>query len=192
MEIQVLPATPEDAPFIAGTILTAIGHEHVLHMAQTEERIPLIEELFTRLAAMENSQYSYHNARIAFSADGERLGAVLCYDGALLHQLRPAFVNAANSLLGWNLSSDDIADETSSDEVYLDSLMVLPEYRGKGVGTRLIAEAGKLAKDLGKPLGLLVDYENPVARKLYNGLGFKSIGPRPFAGKDMEHMQMTL
>ncbi|MDE5740534.1 MAG: GNAT family N-acetyltransferase [Bacteroidaceae bacterium] len=192
MEIKVIQATPEDAPFIAKAVLTAIGDDHVLQMAESKEKISLLEDLFTHLAAMGNSQYSFRNALIAVTVDGKRIGAVVSYDGARLHQLRQAFVNEGNRILGWNLSNDDLADETSPDEVYLDSLMVLPEYQGNGFGSILIDEAIQKARKVGKPLGLLVDYNNPSARKLYIRLGFKSVGSRPFAGKDMEHLQKTL
>lgn len=191
MDFKVISAKREDASFIAQAVLGAIGAEHTLHMAGSEDRLPLVEEVFTNLAAMDNSQYSYLNTLIAVTPDGKRAGAIISYDGAKLRYLREAFVNEANRILGWNLNQKDFNDETSPDEVYLDSLMVLPEYRRRGLGTLLIEEAKKKAHEADKPLGLLVDFENPTARRLYAGLGFKSVGIRPFAGKDMEHMQLS-
>ncbi len=191
MKINIIPASRDDASFLAKAVLTAIGDEHVLQMAGSADRIPLIKELFTSLASMENSQYSYRNALIAVNDDGKRIGAVIFYDGAMLHQLRLAFIAESSQLLGWTLSQDDFADETSPDEVYLDSLMVLPEYRGQGVGSILISEVYKRAVDAGKPVGLLVDYENTSARKLYISLGFRNAGNRFFAGKEMEHLLKT-
>ena len=191
MEFKIIPAKRDDAHFIAQTVLGAIGTEHTLHMAGSEERLPLVEELFTELASRDDSQYSYLNTLIAVTPDGKRAGAVISYDGSKLFSLREAFIKEVNRLLGWNLRQEDFTDETSPDEVYLDSLMVLPEYRCQGLGTLLIEEAGKKAREAGKPLGLLVAFDNPSARRLYAGIGFKSMGNRPFAGKDMEHMQLS-
>ncbi len=190
MNFDIIPARPEDAAFIARAILTAIGDELTLHMAGSADRVRLVEEVFTRLAAREDSQYSYRNTLIAVTPEGERAGAVVCYDGALLYGLRQAFIDEANRLLGWNVTQEEFTDETSPDEVYLDSLMVVPEYRRHGLGTRLIEAAKEKAASMGKPLGLLVDFDNPNARRLYKSVGFRSVGRRPFAGKEMEHLQL--
>ena len=192
MEFEMRQAGKEDAPFIAQTVMTAIGPELILSMAGSAERVPLIEEVFTNLAAMEDSQYSYRNTIVALAPDGTRAGAVVCYDGARLYDLREAFVREANRLLGWGATQADFADETSADEVYLDSLMVAPEYRRLGLGTRLIREAAGKAAEIGKPLGLLVDFDNPGARRVYVAAGFRKVGTRPFAGREMEHMQIPV
>lgn len=192
MEFKIIPATPQDAGFIAETVMTAIGREICIKMAGGEERLPLVREVFTRLAAMEDSQYSYRNTSLAVDAAGRHAGAVICYDGARLHELRRAFISQANELLGWNASESDFTDETSPDEVYLDSLMVDPVFRRRGLGAMLIQEGVRKAREAGKPLGLLVDYDNPGARRLYAASGFRSLGTRRFAGVDMEHMQLNV
>lgn len=192
MEIHIIPATPDDAPFIARVILEAIGKEHTLEMAGSAERLPLVEQVFTNLAAIDNSQYSYRNTLLAVTPEREYAGAVVSYDGAALHSLRRPFISEANRLLGWELKESDFPDETSPDELYLDSLMVLPEYRRNGIGTKLIEAVRKRGAALGKPVGLLVDFGNPNARRLYTALDFQSVGQRPFAGKNMEHLQLPL
>jgi len=40
-----------------------------------------------------------------------------------------------------------------------------------------------------KTLGLLVDKDNPQAKKLYLRLGFVPVGEKTLAGKSMEHLQ---
>lgn len=188
MELKITPASREDAGFIADVVLGAIGSEHTLHMAGSEERLPLVYALFRQLAEREDSQYSWRNTLIARNTDGSPVGAVISYDGALLRQLRRAFIEDANRILGWNLKDENFTDETSPDEIYLDSIMVKPELRGMGIGSQLIDAVNDKARHAGKPLGLLVDFNNPDARRLYTSLGFISVGIRPFAGKDMEHM----
>lgn len=188
MEMTISPAIPEDAGFIADVVLGAIGEEHTLHMAGAPERVPLVHKVFKRLAARKDSQYSYCNTIVARTPDGKLAGAAISYDGARLRELRRAFIEEANAILGWNLTEEQFTDETSPDELYLDSLMVLPEFRGNGLGSKLISATREKAREAGKPLGLLVDFENPKARSLYSSIGFVSAGIRPFAGKDMEHM----
>lgn len=190
MEIEIIPARKADAPFIARTVLDAIGKEHTLEMAGSADRLYLVEEVFTNLAAMDNSQYSYRNTLIALTPEGEYAGAVVSYDGADLRRLRRAFISEANRLLGWGLKEADFTDETSPDELYLDSLMVLPAYRKHGIGTRLIEAVRRRADAIGKPVGLLVAPDNPKAARLYARLGFQRQGIRPFAGKPMHHLQL--
>lgn len=190
MEFMILRATVKDAPFLAETVMSAIGEDHCMHMAGGAYRLPLLRILFTHLAVAEVSQYSYRNAYVAYTPRGERAGAVICYDGADLERLRQAFIDEANHMLGWNITAADMKPETSADEVYLDSLMVLPKFRRQGLGRKLIRKAAEKAAMARKPLGLLVDFDNPSARNLYAGAGFKKVGKRPFAGKMMEHMQL--
>ncbi len=127
---------------------------------------------------------------MAYTRRGERAGAIICYDGADLERLRQPFIDEANRLLGWDITAAQMKPETSDDEMYLDSLMVLPKFRRQGLGRKLIGKAAEKAAIARKPLGLLVDFDNPSARNLYAGAGFKNVGKRPFAGKMMEHMQL--
>ena len=95
--------------------------------------------------------------------------------------------------LGWDMNPDEIDSlpgETEADEFYLDTLMTLPEYRGKGVARALIADAALKAQRAGKPLGLLCDKDNDRARRLYESVGFVNVGERPFAGHLMTHFQI--
>lgn len=183
-------ARKEDAPVIAEVVLTAVGDEIRNSFAGTPDRLPLVTYVFTRLAESKDSQYSYTNTLVALAPDGSVAGAIVSYDGARLHQLREAFIRVANEVLGMNLKAEDFEDETSPDEIYLDSLCVFPEHRRHGLAAELIAAAIERHKDSGKPAGLLVDPDNPRARRLYDRLGFKEVGMRPFAGVMMHHMQM--
>lgn len=55
-------------------------------------------------------------------------------------------------------------------------MALLPEYRGKGIGTALLAEMLRLTKEGGNPgISLSVDPNNP-ALQLYKRFGFKKIG----------------
>ncbi len=108
--------------------------------------------------------------------------------------------NVQQSLKGWGRKGDTaliaidasnnpigavwvrLFDENNSTYGYIDSqtpllgMALLPEYRGKGIGTALLGEMLRITKEAGfGAVSLSVDPNNP-ALKLYNRLGFKKIG----------------
>lgn len=187
-------ASAEDAPLIADAILEAVGEEITAHLAGDRHSRKDVRGIFQRLAQREDSQYSYLNSRIACDEDGKQMGVCISYDGAELRRLRRAFFEEANATLGWGITPEEVEEvpgETDEEEYYLDTLMTLPEYRGRGVGEALIRDAAKEARRVGKPLGLLCDVDNARARRLYDRIGFRSRGLRPFAGHQMHHLQLS-
>lgn len=189
---KIRAAAPEDAEFLADTVMGALGEELCIGLAEGSDNLPTVKKLFTNLAALDNSQYSYVNSFIAEDDKGNRAGAVIAYDGAKLHNLRTAFINEAVKLLGWNVSAEDVenwGDEASPDEVYIDSIFVSPRYRKTGIASALIKHVEKEYKSTGKPLGLLVESENKVARAVYESLGFKEVDISRFFSVPMIHMQ---
>lgn len=184
-------ANPQDASLIADAILKAIGPTITTGLAGENNSQKDVHDLFERLAKRTDSQYSYLNTRIAQTEDGTPMGVCISYDGADLKRLRRPFFHEANATLGWGLSETEIEElpgETEPDEFYLDTLMVLPHFRGQGVAKALIADAKGKADTVGKPLGLLCDTDNSRAYNLYTSVGFEKVGLRPFAGHLMNHM----
>ncbi len=188
MDFKIIEAEKKDAPYIAKAITMAIGDELVEHLADKDHTAEDVFNLFSSLASREDTQYSYLNSFIALGEDGQPAGVVVAYDGADLHKLRPPFFEEAEKIIGLKLKGKP-TDETDPEEMYLDTLAVFPDYRGKGIGRQLIMKAYKKAQEKGKPLGLLVSKTNPNARKLYDVMGFKSVGDRPFAGEMMNHLR---
>lgn len=193
INMTITNATPEDSPLIADAIIEAIGPELTSHLAGDANTPEDVHALFTRLAARPDTQYSYRNSRIARNTDGSPIGVCVSYDGADLRRLRRPFFAEANATFGWDMSPEEIEavpGETEEDEFYLDTLMTLPQFRGKGVGEALIRDALTKARAAGKPLGLLCDTDNEHARRLYDRVGFLDCGLRPFAGHLMSHLQL--
>jgi ribosomal protein S18 acetylase RimI-like enzyme len=61
------------------------------------------------------------------------------------------------------------------EEIRIVDLALLPEYRNKGIGTRLLTDVLEEAAAAGKPVRIHVEGFNP-ALSLYRRLGFEQIG----------------
>lgn len=191
--MKITNATPEDASLIADAILEAVGPEITNNLAGQNNTIEDVHGIFQRLAASTDSQYSYLNTRIARTEEEKPMGVCISYDGEDLKPMRRPFFDEANRVLGWGMTPEEVEalpGETVDDEFYLDTLMTLPQFRGKGVGRALIMDAKKKADHAGKPLGLLCDLDNDTARRLYHSVGFREHGLRPFAGHLMASLRL--
>lgn len=187
--MKIISAEKKHANLIADTIVTAIGQEHCEELAGSDRSADDIKALFHEMVERDDTQYSYRNALVAVADNGDPMGAIVAYDGGLLAELRRPFLARLQEEIG--IDPDNVQDETEPGEYYLDSLAVLPEYRGRNVGRSLIAAAAERGRSLGLMPGLLVAKDNPSARALYEHLGFRKIGDRPFMGIVMDHMQLT-
>ena len=192
MNINVREGIIEDAAFLATVVVEAIGRELCIGLAGNEERLPLVKDLFARLASDPESQYSYKNALIATTDEGKQIGGIIVYDGAHLRRLRRAFVREANEILGWNVSEEEAetwGDEADPGEIYIDSLYVEPEFRNKGVASALLKGIETKFKESEKPFGLLVEPENNRALQTYLHWGFTESGISNFFRSPMIHLQ---
>ena len=179
-ELNIRKATKTDAPLIASVVAMAIGEEGTRHYCG-ENHQSVLEEI----ARLENSQYSYRNTLVA-EVNGMPAGAAVAYDGADLYKLRDVTLKYIFDQTG---KIHTIEDETDAFEVYLDSIAVLPEYRGLGIGKRLLLALKEMAfEQYGKNLGLLVDFENPDAERLYKYVGFERMNVKDFLGHKMWHL----
>lgn len=185
--MKIIDAEKQDARLIGEVVVAAVGEETAADFAGGKS-VDDVKSMFARLAAREDTQYSYLNALKAVADDGTPMGFVVGYDGAGLHRLRKAFFEEAKKTLGKNLEGK-IPDECEPGEFYLDSLAVFPQYRGKGVGRALIDAMARRAHGCGKPLGLLCEKANAEARRLYKALGFEKTGETLFAGEMADHLQ---
>ena len=64
----------------------------------------------------------------------------------------------------------------SSAEAYIERLVVTPQFRGEGLGRRLLSAAEALGRDAGKEtVGLHVSGINKTALKLYESAGYEEV-----------------
>ena len=110
------------------------------------------------------------------------------YDGADYQKLKQPVVDVIGEDSGFAQLK-----ETEAGEFYLDSVGVHPEYRGRGIATRLFEAQIARAASLGhNAVGLIVDIDKPQAEALYARLGFKHIDYKDFFGHQMKHMVKAL
>lgn len=185
VDIVVRRARCEDAEIIAQVVAMAIGDDEALRQYCGDNYIATLTEIATRPV----TQYSWQYALVA-EVNGVAAGAIVGYDGAELGLLREGTFSLLRERLG---RVPTIADETQSGEYYLDSVAVLPPFRGIGVGERLIEALCQRASAEGHSrVGLIVDFDNPQAEKLYTRFGFARVGTRIFFGHKMWHLQREI
>lgn len=186
--MEIIKARQTDADFIADCVMEAVGKEICSNLAGKSHTLADVKQVFSLLAAREDTQYSYLNTLLAVDENGRPIGAIVGYDGEKLHAMREHFFAAAREIL--EIEMGDMDDECDGEEFYFDTLAVVPEHRGKGIARELLIAMGERARDCGKPAGLLVEKSKPGVRALYESVGFRKIGDRPFAYVVMDHMRM--
>lgn len=178
---SVRMATPADAELIAQAFIMAVGGIDVAKSYCGDNAIDVLKEI----ALTEGSQYYYANAIVA-QCNNTPIGIAIGYDGAKLLQLREQTFNVICKHVG---TKPDIEPETSEGEFYVDTLAVLSQYRGRGVGKILLdAICNRAFADGHTEVGLLVDMQNPKAESLYARVGFVRRTQKSFLGHPMWHM----
>lgn len=185
---NIRKAKPEDFNQVAPLIVRAM-EELACAFANTnkiEDSFPLFEHFFQETA----NQYSFEHT-LVYDEAGVIMGSITFYDGKLLPKYRKPFLEYIAEK--YNVKDLVIEDETVPDEVYIDTVSVSPTYQGKGIGKKLIAAAIAQSKvENHKKIGLLVDFKNPSAKKLYSALGFESVGRKQLGDNVYEHLQLEL
>jgi ribosomal protein S18 acetylase RimI-like enzyme len=188
---SIIDAQKSMAPQIADLIMQAMNEDCCRFFAGPQHTLDDFRTLMIHLVEQEGNQYSYQNAQVAVDADGQVMGSCVSYDGARLHTLRRAFITGARQAFDRDFS--DMADETQSGELYIDSLAVKESFRHRGIATALLRSALEKARRLHLPaVGLLVDTGNPAAEHLYVSLGFRYVGEASWGSHPMKHLQFFL
>jgi DNA-3-methyladenine glycosylase I len=184
--IEIREATKHQAAEITRLIMMAMTDDCCQYFCGEGYGLADFRKMMTMLVEAEDSQYSYRNTLVA--VDGNKVvGISVSYDGAHLHKLRRAFIQAAKAYIGKDHSGMD--DETEAGELYLDSLAVLPEYRRQGIARSLVSATKKKADALHLPcVGLLVDRDNPTGEAFYASVGFRYVGDNQWGGHPMKHL----
>lgn len=187
-KIILRPARIDDAAQVARMIMMAMTDECCQYFCGPNHTLDDFHRLMTKLVERTDTQYSYLNTVCAEDdATGTACGVCTTYEGSKLALLRQPFWDEA--LAEWGMDHSNMTDETQPGELYLDTLAVLPDYRGRGIAKSLIRTAKEKAKGMNLPLGLLVDYDNPKAETLYTSMGFRHVDDNVWGGHQMKHLQ---
>ena len=166
--VQLRDATSEDAPFIARVVLAGI---EMLDMdaALPDNQRDLYEHL-VGICRMDDTLYSFCNTHIA-EMDGNRVGALVAYDGARYAKMREKTFGLVKQTSGMDLNHN--AMETGPGEFYLDSMAIPSKFRGAGIGRLLMRDRVDYALGKGfRKVTLLVDKDKPHLQRYYECEGF--------------------
>jgi ribosomal protein S18 acetylase RimI-like enzyme len=132
-----------------------------------------------RRAAREDGSFSYRNATI-IEHDGQCAGCLIGYEIAAepppIPDDMPAMFVPLQEL-------ENLAPGTW----YVNVLAVQPQFRGRGLGTKLLGLADETARSLGKRgLSVIVSDANTGARRLYERCGYRERARRRKVKEDWQ------
>lgn len=184
MHLTIRPAQQDDAAVVPEIMLQAM-EDIIFRFIQKEDKKEAIRFL-TDLFQQTGNLYSHENTFVAVDPEDNVMGSLTGYNGDHFIALRQPILE----LIQKQYANDLIPEpETTGQEFYIDSVAVSTAARGQGLGTELLKHAIKHAKNQGfKQIGLLVDLDNPNAKKLYERLGFTLGNKMPFVGGEYYHM----
>ena len=179
-DITIRPAAPTDAPGGALLIHHTMGAiaDYVFGLGDRTRAI----DVFARLFAAGRNRLGWRHSRIA-EVDGEAAGLLIAYPSSMMKRLEAATGFGLAGIYGIGGFADFVrrglplsaVKEARAGEYYVSNIAVFPQYRGRGIGTRLLeaAEESAGAAEMGA-CSLCVDGGNAGARRLYERFGFRA------------------
>lgn len=174
---MIRPATLSDAPILAELVNYA-GEGLPLYlwskMAAPGESA---WDVGRKRAARDEGSFSYRNATV-IEQDGACAGCLIGYeigdDPAPIGADMPAMFVPLQEL-------ENLAPSTW----YVNILAVLPQYRGQGLGAKLLGVADETGRRLAKRgMSVIVSDGNPGARRLYERCGYQAVATRAMVKED--------
>ena len=181
---MIRKATHEDADAIVNFMMLAMG-DLPYKFANTEDK-NIALRLLKKFVLIDGNQYSITNTFV-YQQEGDIAGAIIAYDGGKIETLRKPFFDYISEKFHHKKFEMELESEVG--EFYIDAVAVDPDFQGKGIGKSLILTVAEKARTLGfKKLGLLVSTNNNDAKRLYEKIGFKTVGYKNLLGTSHEHL----
>lgn len=187
MTITIRPARSEDVQLAARLLYLSMGElaDYLFGGVQRS-----VEEILAGLYLSDRTRFSCRTADVAewngilagmlFSFPGREFARRELSIGVELFKMCNLLEMVRLSMRALSIAN---GIETMRDEYYLANMAVLPEYQGRGIGTRLLANAEEKAKQVGiEKCSLIVDTENPSARRLYERFGYQVVFTKTYPG----------
>lgn len=177
VDITFRDATPQDAHLLAWTVMTAIGADW-----KDLSRAEL-------MCSAEDTLYSWKRARIAMVGE-MAAGCLISYPGEDYEKLRDHTWSRYWGAKDYSVGSFE--NETFPGEYYLDSLAVLPEFRGMGIGKKLLLDGIAKGHSLGfDRITLIAESDAPKLQDYYKSIGFHPEDHMEFFGHDYIRMSVN-
>jgi len=191
-DVKIIKGNPNSK---IGGKLNSIALDYMAYPLVGSKDLGLIEKTFEELWTNEDNRFSHEYAFEA-KLNQKTVGMITCYPVCVLNQLNlPTFYQLLK-LRKWDLLFHSLLHfeellamaslkEGRENEYHIGSLATLPESRGYGIGSQLIAFAEEQAmKNQYHKCSLTVKKKNRKAIKLYEKLGYKiadSIENHPYS-----------
>lgn len=171
-------ATPADIPALTGFVAMAES-EVLVHFAGTTDMDKALAMLRGFIEDPVPNRYSPQFHLVA-EVDGVAAGSVVCFPADRQPELDTVILKALNAM-GRKL--DRLFFEGEPGTFYLSTMGVDPAFRGRGVGSALMAaaEAEGASQGFGRA-SLLVADEKPRVKGLYERVGYRVAGRARMVG----------
>ncbi|ANZ61427.1 GNAT family N-acetyltransferase [Secundilactobacillus paracollinoides] len=184
--IVIREAQPADAGQIAPLINLIFDEMQLEELEDVPE--PDLEKVIT-MAYRTRSYLASDATTVVAEANGQVVGVAFGYPGENEARVDEVLRRLSNKSAAFK-QPFEAESETDGDEWYLDSIAVSPDFQGHGVGSQLLKALPAYAQRDGESvMGLIVDFENPGAMKLYERAGFEVVGRRQVGDHQYYHMQ---
>lgn len=182
--IRIKPAYPE---LQKGGYFNLLAIDDMTKVFFNTNDQPELEQGMQKLWRQNGNRFSYNNTMIA-TVNGQPAGAISCLSYDQLEdqtlstvwqimkiqrfQIVPQFVHNFKNILALVR-----LDEGSSGEYHVSMLATLSQFRGMGIGKKLLTYAEQLAVNKGyQAISLTVEVDNTSAQRLYEKQGYSRIG----------------
>ena len=184
MRFDIRPATPDDAPVIAGYINMSGQGVPLYSWKKAAGRTGDPLQIGADRVRREVGNLSYRNVKVA-QADGSVAGMVLAYSTP------NAGHNDLNGVPDY-LRPFVRLEGKAAQSYYINALAVAPEFRRKGIASRLLHMAEQDAIALGAQRATAIVFaENQAARALFKDRGYEEQHTAPIAEHESHPYERT-
>ena len=187
MTLSIRPAAPDDTELVSRLIYLSMD-ELADYLFGGVHRS--VEEILAGLFSMNGNRFSSSNVDVA-EWEAEPAGMLVSYPGweFTRREMMIGFgllkVCGLLDTMRLSVHAMSIANgvETHRDEYYLANMAVSPNFQSRGIGSSLLTHAENKAQQAGlKKCSLIVDTENPSARRLYERFGYQVVFTKTYPG----------
>src|SRR5262245_32780635 len=175
MVLSIAPAEKIDAAGLA-VLADIAGHglpSWLWHRAKEKDGYHSVMEV-GRERVLSDDHVLSHRSMVAAKVNGELAGMLLDY--RLNEPNSEVDIAESGPIIGPLLKLENRVPRSW----YVNMLAVFRQFRGQGIGRKLLDESAKRAIGAGcRDMSIIVEDDNP-ARRLYEAFGFESIGTEPF------------